>query len=814
MNRLPPTRFEILDTFIRKRRRWIIVAWIIVVIVSLTLIPSFFSSVSYNIASGFGGPTNTESQKAQAILNAEFPSSSNGSDNSILLVIQSSSIHSYALQKAIFDLNTTLSAESSRTNFTGMNSIYTIESSVLNSTLPSLIPQTAALQSNITSLNTALHGLEENISSLSTGIFQLEDGINQTAQLIYGIPSAFLQIWSAVVAQGVTDPFIANYQANSTIYQETNSFAGNSESIGYYSVFFNAWNSTFLTLPNSTTPSLREQASIQQAVTALLSSPQTDAQTKQIVTTVANGLNVTNWIQASSISNLTITTIASGIPSELSSSLGVSPSNLVKQVYDFGRSPSSESLANYTISLIGATLSNSSIGSGFSITQLLRSSYDLGTPSSFSASWNLSSSFISNATQTTFENSPLYSVNGTSLQQLLSNLSPNSTLKQIQQEINSVVANQSLSNYPIVPKSPITKNFVSPNNDTMIVIFNYSTLPDRNTIGLFNSAVQDSGVHNLGKIYITGTAVVTQDVSDVFTPALTVTVGPGVAISLLIVGLLFMSPIAALIPIILGGLSIAIAYPAIYLGIVVLGHGQITFLTPTLTTLLMLGLAVDYAVLQLRRTREERRNGKSIEQSVSTSLKWAGQAVLTAGITVIVAYIVMAVANVPLFSDVGAAIAMGVSILLAISLTLLPAIELTIGDRLFWPGLGRRKSANGMSRLKRVAGATVKRKFAIAAVVSVISFGAFYTTYHTPVGSDFLKLIPNFPSNQGLTAITNSFGSGEIAPTVILVTTPTPITYGDNQFNQTLLNQIELITSRADSSGGEVSAVSHTRPFG
>ena len=45
--------------------------------------------------------------------------------------------------------------------------------------------------------------------------------------------------------------------------------------------------------------------------------------------------------------------------------------------------------------------------------------------------------------------------------------------------------------------------------------------------------------------------------------------------------------------------------------------------------------------------------------------------------TVIVAYIVMAVANVPLFSDVGTAIALGVSILLAASLTLLPSLELS-----------------------------------------------------------------------------------------------------------------------------------------
>src|SRR5208283_4143895 len=165
--------------------------------------------------------------------------------------------------------------------------------------------------------------------------------------------------------------------------------------------------------------------------------------------------------------------------------------------------------------------------------------------------------------------------------------------------------------------------------------------------------------------------------------------GPGIAISLLIVGLLFLAPMAALIPVLLGGISISVALASIYEGFVKIGHGNLTFLTPTLTILLMLGLAVDYSVLQLRRTREERQKGKTLEESVGTSIKWAGQAVLTAGMTVIVAYIVMAVANVPIFSDVGTAIALGVSILLLASLTLLPALEVALGDRIFWPGLNK-----------------------------------------------------------------------------------------------------------------------------
>ena len=60
-------------------------------------------------------------------------------------------------------------------------------------------------------------------------------------------------------------------------------------------------------------------------------------------------------------------------------------------------------------------------------------------------------------------------------------------------------------------------------------------------------------------------------------------------LSLLIVALLFLSPVAAIIPILMGGISISIALSAIYIAIVKLGNGNITFLTPTLTILLVLG---------------------------------------------------------------------------------------------------------------------------------------------------------------------------------------------------------------------------------
>ena len=625
--------FDSLNHFIRKRYRWVIIAWVVAVMLSLVLIPSFFSSVSYNLTGGFGGPTNTMSVKAANIVAAQFPSSTNGSDNSILVVIQGAPVYSDALKQDVLALSDTLSNDTGVGNYTGESSLYSLEASLLTSSIPDILTQAASLQSSIVAINSGLYSPQDNQSASS-----INSQINDTSSI-----------------------------------------------------------------------------------------------------------------------------------------------------------------------------------AGFSVSDLMESAYQLGPSPNATQTWNLACELISNATQSTFSDSPLFTINSVSLSNLLSGLSPNATTADVNLAINNEIATQPFADYPYAPTSALTGNFVNSQNDTMLIVLGFSSSPDDNTIAHVESEVKNSGLQNFGSVYVTGGSVLTKDVAKAFVPALEITIGPGIGISLLIVGLLFLSPVAALIPVLIGGVSISVALASIYAGVVDIGHGNLTFLTPTLTILLMLGLAVDYAVLQLRRTREERQKGKSMEESVGISIKWAGQAVLTAGITVIVAYIVMAVANVPIFSDVGTAIALGVAILLAASLTLLPALEIAWGDRIFWPGLNRKgktKSDPNQNRLKRFGHGTLKRKVPIVIIISIVALSAFVVVYSTPTSEEFLKLIPNFQSNQGLTVIANNFGTGTLSPTSIVVTTPTEITYGNNQFNQTLLNQIEQITASAADSKGVTSVSGTTRPFG
>ena len=105
---------------------------------------------------------------------------------------------------------------------------------------------------------------------------------------------------------------------------------------------------------------------------------------------VASGLSVTTWNQPDAVANLTISTMASSIPAELSSALGASPTSLVNQLYSFGSSPSNATLGNYAITLLENSYANmTTADAGFSVSDLMDSSYQLGSSPNETQTWNL-----------------------------------------------------------------------------------------------------------------------------------------------------------------------------------------------------------------------------------------------------------------------------------------------------------------------------------------------------------------------------------------------------------------------------------------
>jgi RND superfamily putative drug exporter len=102
-----------------------------------------------------------------------------------------------------------------------------------------------------------------------------------------------------------------------------------------------------------------------------------------------------------------------------------------------------------------------------------------------------------------------------------------------------------------------------------------------------------------------------------------------------------------------------------------------------------LGVGIDYALFIITRHRVGLHRGLTVEDAIGRSIATAGQAVLIAGTTVVIAICGLAVAGIPLVTFMGIGAAIVVAVMVVASLTLLPALMGFAGhniDRFGLPG--------------------------------------------------------------------------------------------------------------------------------
>jgi RND superfamily putative drug exporter len=180
-------------------------------------------------------------------------------------------------------------------------------------------------------------------------------------------------------------------------------------------------------------------------------------------------------------------------------------------------------------------------------------------------------------------------------------------------------------------------------------------------------------------------------------PVASITEGLGVVVALVVLVLTFGSFLAAGLPLLTAILGVALSMSGIYLATIV---APISSTTPMLALMLGLAVGIDYALFIISRHQGQLRAGMDPEESTARALATAGSAVVFAGLTVMIALVGLAVAQIPFLTTMGVAAACGVGVAVIIALTLTPALLGFAGDRLR-PGYRRERRAQ-----RRAAAAT------------------------------------------------------------------------------------------------------------
>ncbi len=116
---------------------------------------------------------------------------------------------------------------------------------------------------------------------------------------------------------------------------------------------------------------------------------------------------------------------------------------------------------------------------------------------------------------------------------------------------------------------------------------------------------------------------------------------------------------------------------------------------PQMASMIGLAVGIDYALFLVTRHREYLARGMTIEESVGRAVATAGQAVIFAGATVVIAILGLAVAGVPFMTAAGIATSVIVLIMVVASVTLLPAFLGLAGHWINRLGVQRNKPTDG-----------------------------------------------------------------------------------------------------------------------
>ncbi|HEY3956655.1 MAG TPA: MMPL family transporter [Streptosporangiaceae bacterium] len=190
--------------------------------------------------------------------------------------------------------------------------------------------------------------------------------------------------------------------------------------------------------------------------------------------------------------------------------------------------------------------------------------------------------------------------------------------------------------------------------------------------------------------------------------------------ALVVLGFLYASFLAVL-PLLVAIVSVLTTF-LLLLGLTAIT--SVTNIAEFLIALVGLGIAIDYSLLLATRWREERAKGADRQAAVENAVATAGRSVLFSGVAVAVGLASLSAVPVQFLRSLGYSGLLIPLVSVAVTLTLLPIILYTFGDRLDWPHRRRRKEGQPSRAWAAWARGVIRVRWA-AAVAGVAILAAF-----------------------------------------------------------------------------------------
>ncbi len=316
---------------------------------------------------------------------------------------------------------------------------------------------------------------------------------------------------------------------------------------------------------------------------------------------------------------------------------------------------------------------------------------------------------------------------------------------------------------------------VSPDGSTQLIIVPITGNPsDEN----FRAAVDD--VRRLAadqagqtKVAVTGPAGIATDTVKVFSSGDMTLLLATVLLVLVLLLLIYRSPLMALVPLLAAGIAMRVAEA---LGAMLADAGLITVSSQTasIMTVLLFGVGTDYALIITARYREALREESDRPHAMQTALREVGETIVASASTVVLAMMALLVAVSPSLRGFGPYLALGVAVMALVAFTFIPALVLIFGRAVFWPSSERKAADRSQGGViwQRVASVVHQAPAKVAAglLLLLVVMSAGLLNYQETFNS-LSGFRTDTESARGQALIADQFGPGRLAPATVVVGT-------------------------------------------
>jgi putative drug exporter of the RND superfamily len=226
---------------------------------------------------------------------------------------------------------------------------------------------------------------------------------------------------------------------------------------------------------------------------------------------------------------------------------------------------------------------------------------------------------------------------------------------------------------------------------------------------------------------VTGQAAQNLDSQQSFNRADQIVLLATLALILILLLIIFRSPIIAVLPLIVIAVVSQVA-TGLIADVTKAFNLNTDNSISTILIVVLFGIGTDYILFLMFRYRERLRRGEDRKQALVSAVTRVGEVISSAAGVVIFAFLALVLSTVSVLRSLGPALAIAVATTLIAGLTLVPAVTSLLGPKVFWPSQSW-KRAPGTARFGAIGGALGRRPALFAGVSGLVlvalAIGAF-----------------------------------------------------------------------------------------